>query len=128
MTLSSGGRLDIRDRPMLRFLLAVVFSVIVVAGCKSNRAAYNASFVNKTSIGSIQLGQSMEQVRTIMGKEPESTAASLLDNGVYETVWYYLTDYDSMTNTAITFHNDKVVAIAASKWLGDGNFSGGRSR
>ncbi len=113
---------------MIRFFLTLIFVLLVVAGCRSNPAAYDASFANKAVIGSIHLGQSMEQVQAIMGKAPESVDARLLENGVSETVWYYLTDYGNETNTAITFHNDKVVAIATSKWLGNGTFFSRKSK
>jgi hypothetical protein len=107
---------------MIRIFAACLLAALVGVGCNTNPAAFEASKVNKSAIGNIHLEQSFDQVKAIMGSPPESTAVRLLDNGVHETVWYYLTDYEGETNTAITFHNGKVVAIAASQWLGDGTF------
>jgi hypothetical protein len=107
---------------LIRNFALILFVSWSVLGCNTNPAALKASKANKSAIASVQLGQGTDLVKTIMRTGPESTAARLLDNGVHEEVWYYLTDYESDTNTAITFHNGKVVAIGASRWLGDGNF------
>jgi len=107
---------------MIRSILALLFAASVAAGCNTNPAAFEASKVNKVAIVNVKLGQTMEQVRAIMGRPPESTAESLLDDGAHQTTWNYLTDYHNETNTAITFRNGKVVSIAPARWLGNGNF------
>jgi hypothetical protein len=107
---------------MIRNILALLFAVSVAVGCNVNPAAFEASKVNKVSIVNVKLGQTMDQVQAIMGRPPESTAERVLDSGDHEIIWNYLTDYDSETNTSITFRKGRAVSIAPTKWLGNGTF------
>lgn len=107
---------------MIRAILALLFAASVAIGCRSNPAAFEASKVNQAAIGNVKLGQTMDQVKSIMGT-PESSDQRLLENGVPENTWYYLTDYRAETNTAITFLNGKAVSIVPTRWLGNGTFS-----
>jgi hypothetical protein len=107
---------------MRKFCIVALASVIALA-CVTNRAALNASRSNKLFIGQVQIGQTMEQVRSEMHKGPESRNVTTLPDGTVETVWNYVTDYEADTNTSITFRGDKVTAINQTKWLGNGEFS-----
>jgi hypothetical protein len=110
----------------VRNLIAVAIVTIALASCAScvtNRPAKNAAASNKVFIGQVKIGQTMEQVRIEMHKGPESQNVSTLPDGTVETVWNYVTDYDSDTNTSITFRGDKVTAINQTRWLGNGDFT-----
>ena len=61
---------------------------------------------NSLVIGKVQLGQSPEKVREIMGADPEHREAS---DGI-ET-WGYRTNYDDRLFTRIIFENGRVITI-----------------
>ncbi len=106
---------------MIKALITFLM-VFVIGACNTNPKAFNASMYNRSMITGVRLGQSMAEVQQAMGKPPESQASKLLGRGEQEVRWYYLTDYDSETNTEITFRQGRVVEIRATPWLGDGNF------
>jgi hypothetical protein len=78
-------------------------------GFHKDPAACERAAENSTVIGKVQIGQSIENVRQIMGKDPERRAAS----GDSET-WGYLTDYTSHLVTEIVFKNGVVAEIKQS--------------
>jgi hypothetical protein len=103
------------------FLLLAALTV--TSACHTNSAALNASVSNKLWIGQVQIGQTMDEVRHIMHKGPESQNVATLPDGTTETVWNYVTDYGNDTNTSITFRGNRVAAINQTPWLGNGDFS-----
>jgi hypothetical protein len=61
---------------------------------------------NSVIIGKINIGQSLQEVRKIMGKDPERREAT-----ADSETWEYLTDYMAHLNTVIIFKNGLVVEI-----------------
>lgn len=68
-------------------------------------ARYNAPRVQRLSIG-----QSLEQARTVMGRDPEQRSVTTQSGQAVE-VWSYLTDYDNSILSVITFANGRVASI-----------------
>lgn len=66
---------------------------------------------NSQVIGQVKLGQTTEEVRVIMGKDPERRDAS----EVMES-WSYLTDYEHELLTTIVFKNNVVIEIKQTPW------------
>ncbi len=103
-------------------IAVVTLTLAACASCVTNRPAMHAAVQNRVYIGQVQIGQSMDQVKTEMHKGPESQNVTTLPDGAVESVWNYVTDYAADTNTSITFHGDKVTAINQTRWLGNGDF------
>lgn len=74
-------------------------------GWKTDSVACERSVKNQTAVAKIQVGQSMDQVRAIMGT-PERR-----DTDGSGERWGYLTDYDAERVTTITFVSGVVTAI-----------------
>lgn len=68
--------------------------------------ACESAAANSSVIGKVVLGQSLEEVRQIMGKDPERREVT--EN--LET-WGYITSYADNRFTTITFKNGKVSSI-----------------
>lgn len=98
----------------------LLFAVMLAAGCtygghyvrsgacegwKTDAEACKRSVVNQTAITRVQVGQTLDQVRAIMGA-PERREADATSER-----WGYLTDYDGERVTTITFVAGKVTAI-----------------
>ena len=75
-------------------------------GFNKDPEACERAAANSLVIGKVQLGQTFEQVREIMGTDPEHREAS---DGI-ET-WGYRTNYDDRLFTRIIFENGKVTTI-----------------
>jgi hypothetical protein len=72
-------------------------------------ARYNAPRVAK-----INLGQSISEVRQIMGRDPEQR--SLKEEGGHAIEeWQYLTNYKESIVSVITFRNSKVVSLESKR-------------
>lgn len=69
----------------------------------------NAIF-NSSRIGKVDVGHSLQDVREIMGHDPEEREVRAEDGHAIE-VWGYLTDYVRSTKSVISFKDGKVVSI-----------------
>ena len=76
-------------------------------GC--GNALYNAPRVTKLNIG-----QTTEQAKEIMGHDPEDRSIKLQGNQTVE-IWKLLTDYRSTTYTVITFIDGKIVSVETTR-------------
>lgn len=79
-------------------------------GYKADPQACGLATYNSARIGKIALGQSLQEVRAIMGKAPEERSVKSQDGRSLET-WGYRTDYRTRITTRIEFIDLKVVAI-----------------
>lgn len=77
---------------------------------RCGQALFNAPLVR-----SIQLGDSLDSVRTLMRHEPESRSAMHTKDGDL-VVWRYTTSYDHEQDAVITFLSGKVVRIQEMSW------------
>lgn len=105
---------------MLRSFLLVAGSLLLSAcgvsghyessgpckGFHRDQRACQRAAENTSSIGNVKVGQSLADVRQIMGKDPERREAS----SDSET-WGYLTDYMAQRLTVIVFKNGSVSEI-----------------
>lgn len=79
-------------------------------GYRSNHQACGNAIYNDARIGKVAIGQSIDEVRKIMGRAPEKRSVQLQDGRSLET-WSFLTDYDNSITTRIEFMDSKVVGI-----------------
>lgn len=105
---------------MLRnFLLAAISLLLISCGVSGHyessgpcmgfhrdQQACQRAAENSSVIGKVKVGQSLAEVRQIMGKDPERREAS----SDSET-WGYLTDYMAQRLTVIVFKNGSVAEI-----------------
>jgi hypothetical protein len=80
-------------------------------GYRSNYEACGAAIYNGSRIGKVTIGQTLSEVRSIMGREPEKRSIRLDDAGRTVEAWSFLTNYDNSITTHIQFLNQRVVAI-----------------
>ena len=79
-------------------------------GYKAVPQACGDAIYNSAHIGQVALGQTLAEVRTIMGREAETRSVSTRDGRSVES-WGFRTDYDKRITTTIEFVEGKVVAI-----------------
>jgi len=114
------------------FILALVF---FIAGCRSyanhvappgemgadgkvnkctehrvNPQACGEALYNAPRVAKVNLGQSVAEVRQIMGRDPEERLVRIQDGDTVE-VWAYLVNYANSTKGVINFKNGKVVSV-----------------
>lgn len=93
-------------------LLALAFSgCVFVPGVMWRRAEENERHVDQ-----IKMGQTLAEVRAIMGKEPERRDARTRFDGKSVEMWSYVTDYARRLDTTIIFLDGRVEEIRASPW------------
>jgi hypothetical protein len=79
-------------------------------GYKADAQACGNAAYNGARIGRVAIGQSLQDVKAIMGREPEERSVRTQDGRSSET-WSYRTDYAGRISTRIDFLDLKVVAI-----------------
>lgn len=102
---------------MKRALVLIV--VFAIAGCATGvdieRHAFRLAEKNRAKINSIRLGQTLVEVREIMGP-PERRAARLRYDGVSVEEWSYITDYVRKMDALVVFVGGKVQEIQSTSW------------
>lgn len=79
-------------------------------GHKADAQACGNALYNGTRIGKVAIGQSIAEVRRIMGHDPEQRSVQTLDGHGVES-WSYRTDYQGRIVTRIDFRDATVVGI-----------------
>jgi hypothetical protein len=79
-------------------------------GHKADAQACGNALYNSTRIGKVAIGQSIAEVRQIMGHDPEQRSVQALDGHSAES-WSYRTDYQGRITTRIEFRDAVVVGI-----------------
>ena len=79
-------------------------------GYKADAQACGNAVYNGGRIGKVAIGQTLPEVRQIMGRDPEERNVRVQDGTSYET-WSYRTDYKARITTRIEFADLKVVGI-----------------
>ncbi|HEX7639851.1 MAG TPA: hypothetical protein VF457_15750 [Burkholderiaceae bacterium] len=79
-------------------------------GFRSDPQACGNALYNAGRIGKVAVGQTMEQVRAEMGREPEQRKRRLT-SGKDEESWIFLTDYENSIVTRIEFVDSRVVEV-----------------
>jgi len=80
-------------------------------GWHTDQAACLRAHENSVAIGTVQVGQSIDEVRGIMGKDPDRRDATAATES-----WSYLTDYEGNLRTTIVFERGKVVKIEGGQF------------
>ena len=75
-------------------------------GFHKDQDACERAVYNSTVIGKVEIGQSIDEVRKIMGRRPEQREATKTSEQ-----WEYLTNYMSHRYTTIIFKNGVVTEI-----------------
>src|SRR5947209_4175851 len=71
---------------------------------------------NRARLDHVTVGQTLDEVRTAMGKPPEKREVRLrFDNKTVE-LWSYVTDYARKSETTITFLDGRVTEIRVTSW------------
>jgi hypothetical protein len=84
--------------------------------CNERRVDHQAcgeALYNAPRVRQLEIGQSVAQARTIMGREPEERSLKKSATGTPVEVWGYLTDYNKTIVSLITFEDGKIAAIEA---------------
>ena len=71
---------------------------------------------NRVRVTRIAIGQSIDEVRTIMGKEPEKREARVRFDGKKVELWTWVTDYTRKVDSTIIFLDGHVQEIRATSW------------
>jgi len=85
-------------------------SIYPCHGYKANPQACGDAIYNSTHIGKVALGQTIAEVRALMGRDAETRSVSVRDGLSIES-WGFRTDYEKRITTTIEFVEGKVVAI-----------------
>lgn len=85
-------------------------SIYPCHGYKADPQACGDAIYNGARIGQVAIGQSVAEVRTIMGRDAETRSVSVRDGRNVES-WGFRTDYERRITTTIEFVEGKVVAI-----------------
>lgn len=121
----------------MKKLLAIALSTYLLVGCQatrdfisppgemgkngkvnkchdwvSNQQACGEAIYNAPRVAKLNLGQSIGQVREIMGREPDHRSIKE-DGGQAVEEWHYLTNYKESVYSVITFKSSKLVSIQA---------------
>ena len=79
-------------------------------GYKADAQACGNAAYNGARIGGVKIGQSLPEVRTILGRDPEERSVRTEAGQSFET-WSYRTDYKNRITIRIDFLDSKVVGI-----------------
>ena len=79
-------------------------------GYRSNYEACGIAIYNGKRITKVAIGQTLVEVKTIMGKSPEERSIEAKDGRTVES-WTFLTDYDRSVSTNVDFLDGRVSAI-----------------
>jgi hypothetical protein len=74
-------------------------------------AIFNANVINQ-----VKLGETQDQVRTIMRHDAERREASSSLEGKNLETWSYITDYQAELMTTLTFTDGVLTAIGQAPW------------
>jgi len=71
---------------------------------------------NHARLDQLQVGQTLEQVRATMRKEPERREARLRFDGKKVELWSFVSDYARRMDTTLTFVDGVLVEIRTTSW------------
>ena len=80
------------------------------------RVQWRRAEENRARLERITVGQSLDDVRTIMGKAPEKREVRARFDGKTVELWSYVTDYARKVDSTIIFVDGRVQEIRATTW------------
>ncbi len=98
-----------------RHLLPLLF-VVASACVYVPRVMWNRAETNRQHIDQIHVGQTLAEVRAIIGKEPEKREVRARFDGKTVEFWSYVTDYGRRLDSTITFVDGRVQEIRTTPW------------
>jgi len=81
------------------------------------RVMWSRAESNRQHIDQVVVGQSLADVRQIMGKDPEKREVRARFDGKTVEFWSYVTDYGRRLDSTITFIDGKVQEIRTTPWM-----------
>jgi hypothetical protein len=106
-----------RVDPRFARKLTHLLSLVLLAGCVFvPRVMWRRAEENERHINQIRVGQTVEEVRAIMGKDPERREARARFDGKTVEMWSYVTDYARKLDTTIIFVDGRVQELRATPW------------
>ncbi len=106
-------RVDPRFARKLTHLLVLT---LLAACVYVPRVMWRRAEENEHHINHIQVGQTLQEVRAIMGKDPERREARARFDGKTVEMWSYVTDYARKLDTTIIFVDGRVQELRATPW------------
>jgi hypothetical protein len=71
---------------------------------------------NRARIDQVKVGQTLGEVRAIVGKPPEKREVRLRFDGKTVELWSYVTDYARKVDSTIIFLDGRVTEIRVTSW------------
>jgi len=106
-----------RVDPRIARKLTHLLSLVLLAGSVFvPRVMWRRAEENERHINQIRVGQTVDEVRAIMGKDPERREARARFDGKTVEMWSYVTDYARKLDTTIIFVDGRVQERRATTW------------
>lgn len=101
---------------LTRYALASLAAIVLSACVFVPRVNWSRAEENRRHINEVHVGQSLAEVRTIMGTEPEKREVRARFDGKTVEFWSYVTDYSRRLDSTITFIDSRVQEVRATPW------------
>jgi hypothetical protein len=99
------------------FRFAALLIWLVLSGCVYVPSVmWNRAEANRARIDRVQVGQTLDEVRSTMGTPPEKREVRARFDGKTVELWSYATDYTRKVETTIIFLDGRVTEIRATSW------------
>ena len=106
-----------RVDPSFARKLTHLLAAVLLTGCVFvPRVMWRRAEENERHINQVRVGQTLQEVRAIMGKEPERREARARFDGKTVEMWTYVTDYARKLDTTIIFVDGRVEELRATPW------------
>jgi len=96
--------------------LFVFFALAITACASLSPTLRHEAVANREKLNQVRVGQTVAEVRQIMGKEPERRDVRSRFDGKIVEIWAYATDYVRRLDTTITFIDGRVQEIKTLPW------------
>src|SRR2546426_929791 len=97
-------------------LVALIATLFVNACVFVPAVMWQRAEQNRARIDQVRVGQTIEEVRAVMGKPPEKREVRQRFDGKQIEFWSYLTDYGRRLDATIIFVDGRVSEIRATGW------------
>lgn len=93
-----------------------VLSALVASCVYVPRVMWKRAEENRSRMDRVRVGQTIDEVRTLMAKPPEKREVRQRFDGKQIEFWSYVTDYARKIDSTITFIDGRVTEIRATPW------------
>jgi len=113
----SPGHLLRVDPPVRQKLTLLLAALVLISSCVYvPRGQWQRAEENRARIDRVTVGQSLGEVRAIMGKGPEKREVRARFDGKTVELWSYVTDYARKVDSTIIFVDGRVQEIRVTTW------------